>query len=643
MPRQVDFSQMKKLVHWGHFLSREYQVILDTLILAASLGLAYLIRFEFVLSSKEIDTLLIQLPLVILVRFAWLYFSGAYSFIWRYVGLAEVKVFLKAGFGSAVVLLALRFLLPNSLQFWRVPLSVILLDTFLAMAGTFGLRVLRRWIYECYEREKTSQGAHAGERIPALLVGAGRGGAMAVKEIANHGSMGLEILGFVDDSPQSQGMKVQGVKVLGTTRDIPSLVSRLGVKEVVVTIDQAPREFFVKLLETCRELSVKVRVIPGLYKLLQGRYKISRIRDFEIEDLLGREVVQLDEPVIGRFLSGKRVMVTGAGGSIGSELARQVARFQPASILLVERAEFVLFEIDRELREAFPQTKIIPLVGDINDELRLRSIFSTHRPEVIFHAAAHKHVPLMEFNPTEAIKNNSLATRLLGEMAGEFGVEGFVLISTDKAVNPTSVMGASKRLAELVVQDLNHRYATRFLAVRFGNVLGSSGSVISVFKDQIQKGGPVTVTHPDMVRYFMTIPEAAQLVLQAGAMGRGGEIFVLDMGEPVKILDLAKEMITLTGLKPYENIDIICTGVRPGEKFFEELNCTGEDMTKTRHPKIFIGKIAPYPAEEMKRILRHLTYFSRNGHHQELREYIGQIVPEARISDQDPIAAQGFH
>jgi FlaA1/EpsC-like NDP-sugar epimerase len=324
-------------------------------------------------------------------------------------------------------------------------------------------------------------------------------------------------------------------------------------------------------------------------------------------------------------------MVTGAGGSIGSELARQVARFNPSNLLLVERAEFALFNIDRELRESLPGLNIVPLTADVCDENRMRSIFSTYDPHVIVHAAAHKHVPMMESNPTEAVKNNVLGTRLLGEMAGRFGAEAFVLISTDKAVRPTSMMGASKRVAELVIQDLEGRYATRYVAVRFGNVIGSAGSVIPIFREQISKGGPVTVTHPDMVRYFMTIPESVQLVLQAGAMGEGGEIFILDMGEPVSILDLAKDTITLSGLKPYEDIDIVFTGIRPGEKLFEELQTDAESVAKTRHPKIYIGKIAKYPSEEVSSALTELALLAEDGQGNGLRKCLNDLLPEANL------------
>jgi len=382
----------------------------------------------------------------------------------------------------------------------------------------------------------------------------------------------------------------------------------------------------------CRKISVGVRIIPGLYEVLQGKVHVTRIRNVSIEDLLGREPVLLDEAELGQFLTDKRVLVTGAGGSIGSELARQVTRFLPAKMLLVERAEFALFEIDSELRRGSPQIEIVPLVADTCDEARMRTLLAEHRPHVILHAAAHKHVPMMESNPGEAIKNNLLATNLLGELAAEYGVESFVMTSTDKAVRPTSIMGATKRVAELAIQDLAGRHpATRYLAVRFGNVIGSAGAVVPIFRDQIRRGGPVTVTHPDMTRYFMTIPEAAQLVLQAGAMGKGGEIFILDMGKPVRILDLAEEMITLTGLRPYVDMDIVFPGLRPGEKLFEELELSGEEISKTRHPKIFIGNLNSYPPEEIQRALRYVEELAREGDGTAVRKFFNSLLPEANL------------
>jgi FlaA1/EpsC-like NDP-sugar epimerase len=468
---------------------------------------------------------------------------------------------------------------------------------------------------------------------PVLLVGAGRAGVQAAREIVGRGDMDLEIVGFVDDDPAKQGTVIQGFKVIGTSRDLPRLVPELGIHHVVITIAQASRTDIRRIVEICESIPVKAQIIPGLYQILSGSVEISRIRDIEIEDLLGREPVTLDEGLLRGVLDGQAVMVTGAGGSIGAELARQVARFGCSSLLLVERAEFALFEIDRELRRGWPDLAIVPLVADVCDRELMRGLMSRYRPAVVLHSAAHKHVPMMESNPTEAVKNNILATRSLGEVAGESGVESFIQISTDKAVRPTSVMGASKRVAELAVQDLNPRYPTRFVSVRFGNVLGSAGSVIPLFREQILAGGPVTVTHPDMVRYFMTISEAAQLVLQAGAMGDGGEIFILDMGEPVRILDMAKDMISLFGLKPFDDIDIVFTGMRPGEKLFEELETEGEHIAKTRHPKIFIGEIQTYDDRKVLVALDTFAELARLGRERELRRYFNQFLPEARVAE----------
>ncbi len=410
-------------------------------------------------------------------------------------------------------------------------------------------------------------------------------------------------------------------------------MAELDIDHVVITIAQASRSDIRRIVAICESIPVRARIIPGLYQILSGSVEISAIHDVEIEDLLGRDPVILDEGLLQRFLAGKTVMVTGAGGSIGAELARQVARFGVGTLLLVERAEFALFDVDREMRAAWPELAIVPLVADVCDRELMRGLIKRYKPSVVLHAAAHKHVPMMESNPTEAVKNNILATRSLGEVAGEAGVEAFIQISTDKAVRPTSVMGASKRAAELAVQDLNPRYATRFVSVRFGNVLGSAGSVIPLFREQILKGGPVTVTHPDMVRYFMTIPEAAQLVLEAGAMGEGGEIFVLDMGEPVRIFDMAKDMITLFGLKPFDDIDIVFTGMRPGEKLFEELNTEGENITKTRHPKIFIGTINTYDDRVVVAALKRFEGLAILGRERELRRYFNEFLPEARVTE----------
>jgi FlaA1/EpsC-like NDP-sugar epimerase len=547
--------------------------------------------------------------------------------------MAEVAAFLKAAWWSFLPLVVLRLALPSEFAQWRIPLSIILMTTVFGFGGVLALRVLRRAIYERYEKKIRGGVSKNGRLKPVLLVGAGQAGVLAAREITNRGDMGLDICGFVDDDPAKQGTVIQGVKVIGTSRDLPRLVPELDIDHVVITIAQASRTEIRRVVEICESVPVKAQIIPGLYEILSGAVEISRIRDVEIEDLLGREPVILDEELLRSFLAGKTVMVTGAGGSIGAELTRQVAGFKAGTLLLVERAEFALFDVDRELRAAYPELAIVPLVADVCDRELMRGLMDRFKPSVVLHSAAHKHVPMMESNPTEAVKNNILATRSLGEVAGEAGVEVFIQISTDKAVRPTSVMGAAKRVAELVVQDLNPRYSTRFVSVRFGNVLGSAGSVIPTFKEQILQGGPVTVTHPDMVRYFMTIAEASQLVLEAGAMGEGGEIFVLDMGDPVRIFDMAKDMITLFGLKPFDDIDIVFTGMRPGEKLFEELNTEGENITKTRHPKIFIGTINTYDDRMVTVALKRFEGLAQLGRERELRAFFNEFLPEARVTE----------
>jgi len=629
----IDPSQLKTAsrVWWTRLLTRPTQFTMDLVVLVGAFWIAYGLRFDFDLPSQNFVEAICQLPYVVAIQFAALAAAGVYAFVWRFVGMTEVRSFINAAYWSFLPVLALRLTIPDRYHQWRVPISIIFVDSILAFGGIVGLRVLRRALYERYERQTNLGRAGNGLRKHVLLIGAGSAGMLAAREIRGRGNTDLEIDGFVDDDPKLFGAVIHGIKVRGTTEDLAALVKRFGVDHVVITIAAASGHQIRRIVRLCEEIPVKVRIIPGLHEILQGHVEVSRIRDVQVEDLLGREPVQLDEEIMSRFLAGCRVMVTGAGGSIGSELARQVARFRPSSLLLVERAEFALFNIDREVRERWPGLDVVSLVADIGDQTRIRSIFAGYRPQVVLHAAAHKHVPLMEYNASEAVKNNVLATHVLGDIAGEFRADAFVLISTDKAVRPTSVMGATKRAAELVVQSLNRRYPTRFLAVRFGNVIGSAGSVIPIFREQILKGGPVTVTHPDMVRYFMTIPEAAQLVLQAGAMGRGGEIFTLDMGQAVRILDIAKDTIRLSGLKPYEDIDIVVTGIRPGEKLFEELVTGDESMVPTAHPKIFVATIAAYPEDRVRRAVEELMMLAHDGDEEELRKCLGDLLPEAQL------------
>ncbi|MCU0239086.1 MAG: polysaccharide biosynthesis protein [Pyrinomonadaceae bacterium] len=618
------------------FMRRPLQFLADLVVLCGAFFVAYLFRFDFQLNEYYLDNALNQLPFVVFVQFASLFLVGAYSILWRYVSLEDIKVFLKAAFISGVVLILFRLVLtPEQFLRWQVPLSIILYDTVLAFGGLLGLRVLRRFFHEFREKKQFSLSKPKFKRKATLIVGAGRIGAMAIKDVIGRRDSELDVKGFIDDERQKRGGSVSGIKVLGTTDDLARLVDELNIEQVVIAIDQAQGKEIRRISEICREIGVKARIVPSLHEIVHGKVKMSRLRDVEIEDLLGREPIELDDENLHEFLTDKVVLVTGAGGSIGSELIRQIAEYNPKNLLLVERAEFFLFQIERELTKDFSETNFVPLIADVADEPRMREIFSTYKPEVVFHAAAHKHVPLMEQNPSEAIKNNVFATKLLGEIAGEFATKDFVLISTDKAVNPTSIMGASKRIAEIVLQNLNRSFPTNYMAVRFGNVLGSAGSVVPIFKEQIRKGEAITVTDPKMTRYFMTIPEASQLVLQAGALGKGGEIFILDMGEPVKILDLAEDMIRLSGLRPYEDIDIQFTGIRAGEKLFEELEITGEDLLKTQHPKIFIGKIKTYQKEEVERILGEFKQAVETSNEAKIRRIFNEFLPEATITQKE--------
>lgn len=615
------------------FLRRPVLFLADVAVLTAAFFIAYFPAINIRLDAFFFETALTQVSFVVFIQISTLFLLGAYSIIWRYISISDVRVFVYAALISGGILLALRFLLNyTTYNIWQVPISVITIDTILGFGGLMGLRVLRRLLYEMGVHKPGLHKRHIKKKR-ALLVGAGRTGATLAREIAGRPDSELEIWGFVEDDPRSQGGRVSGFKVLGTTEDLPRFIDDIDVEEVVITLDTAGPKEIRRIVDLCSELGVRTQIVPSLDELAMGKVSINRLRDVQIDDLLGREPVVLDTANLSGLLSGRTVMVTGAGGSIGSELVRQIVNFGPAKVVLVERSEYSMFQIVREFGERYESIEIAPVIADVRDAGRMKQVFAEYCPQVVFHAAAHKHVSLMENNVAEAVMNNAFATEQLGSIAGEAEVKHFVLVSTDKAVNPTSVMGATKRLAEIAVQDLNQRFAgTSFVAVRFGNVLGSAGSVVPIFQEQIRNGGPVTVTDPEMTRYFMTIPEASQLVLQAAALGSGGEIFVLDMGKPVKILDLAKDMIRLSGLIPFEDIDITYTGVRQGEKLFEELEMTGEDLERTRHPKIFIGNIAPFTSEEVSQMFSAFRRAVDANDEMKIRWLFNQMLAEASIT-----------
>ncbi len=610
------------------------QLTIDVVVLSLAFAVAFLIRFDWRPPADILGRVALTAPYVVLGEYLVLVAFGVPKFSWRYIGLREVWRILTAAILANVLLLWTRIALGELqhdfgyLRHGVIPLGVLAVNFILMFLGIAGVRVARRILGEHRDSVRNAKRARVREPVPTMLVGAGSGGVLMSKEILLNPDIGLSAVGFVDDDRAKKGMVINGVPVVGTTERLPELCERYGAKQVLITMASVPGESIRRIARLAEQAELPVKIIPGLYQIASGRVEITRIRPVAIEDLLRRAPVELDDEEIAAGLGGKTVLVTGAGGSIGSEICRQVAQYHPARLLLAERAENNLFQIHRELVHDYPQLNVVPLIADVTDADRMGEIFTAHRPSAVFHAAAHKHVPMMEWNPGEAVKNNVFGTKTVADLAHEHGAECFVMISTDKAVNPSSVMGATKRMAEIYVQALDAESSTRFVTVRFGNVLGSAGSVIPIFREQILKGGPVTVTHPDMTRYFMTIPEACQLVLQAGSMGRGGEIFILDMGEPVKIVDLARDLIRLSGLRPDVDVEVAFTGVRPGEKLFEELSTDGENADKTRHPKIFVGRHASEPLVEVRRWLDALGEANRSGEPRATIARLRACIPE---------------
>jgi FlaA1/EpsC-like NDP-sugar epimerase len=617
------------------------QNVLDLVILSAAYWAAFVLRFDGHLPPQMLKRLLFTWPYIVSFELAVLHAYAVHRFSWRYVSLKEATRILWATGTIAGVLLFVRWisgvLVAQYLaaQYALIPGGVVLGNFALSFLGVVGIRALRRINAERESARNLARSQH--ELSPTLLVGAGQAGAQVAREIENRPDLGLLPVGFVDDDRTKIGTTVHGIRVWGSIDDLPTIAARYGAQQVLVTIADLEPKRLRRILSRCEDARLKVKILPGLYQLIDEQAGLGRLRDVSIEDLLGRDAVKLDMALVGEFLTGKRVLVTGAGGSIGSELCRQIVRFRPASLILVERSEFALFTIHQELLKHSRDFALLPRICDITDPARLERVFVEDEPQVVFHAAAHKHVPMMEYNPGEALKNNIFGTKAVADAADRHGTEAFVLISTDKAVNPTSVMGATKRVAEMYVQALSRRSRTKYVAVRFGNVLGSTGSVIPTFKAQIAAGGPVTVTHPDMKRYFMTIPEASQLVMQAAAMGAGGEIFVLDMGEPVKIIDLAHDLIRLSGLVPGIDIQVEVTGMRPGEKLFEELGFDAERMSKTAHPRIFTGRLAPSSLSSLEAALSQLDRVKGSMDVNEVRTALRCVVPEM-LEGSDSIA-----
>nr|WP_285851860.1 nucleoside-diphosphate sugar epimerase/dehydratase [Sporosarcina luteola] len=524
--------------------------------------------------------------------FAWFY--GLYRKTWTYASIGELKSIFKAVSWTIFVVALVQLTLIQDIYFRALAITWML---HILLIG--GSRLSWRLYRETVNRNHTG----TVEAKRTMIVGAGQAGSMIVRQILQNPDCGMQPILLIDDDMKKRGLEIYGVKICGGTKQIPSFVKDNQIEKIIIAIPSMGRQQMAELLKLCVDTGARTQKIPRIEDIMTGKVSVTDIQDVKIEDLLGRDEVQLDMQKIATKLTGKTIMITGAGGSIGSEICRQVNRFTPKKLILLGHGENSIYLIERELREKVsPETELVPVIADVQDRQRIFDIVSEQNPDVIYHAAAHKHVPLMEANPMEAVKNNIFGTKNVAEAADTFGIKHFVLVSTDKAVNPPNVMGATKRFAEMVVQNLAKNSKTKFAAVRFGNVLGSRGSVVPLFKKQIAEGGPVTVTDPEMTRYFMTIPEASRLVIQAGTLARGGEVFVLDMGEPVKIVDLAKNLINLSGYNENE-IKIEFSGIRPGEKLFEELLNENERQSEHVFPKIYIGKATPISELEMQYVL----------------------------------------
>lgn len=560
----------------------------DIALLGISYVLAYGLRFEFHIPQNYIALLKKSIIPVVISKLLFFYWFKLYRGMWRYTSIADLLNIIKAVFISTMVVMVAILMFH---RFEGYPRSVFVIDAILTLIFISGFRLAVRLVFAANGNPlplMKKNGYHRDRRL--LIIGAGSAGEKMLREIRDNARLEYGIIGFLDDDSNKIGRSIHGVSVLGVIDELKEIVIKKRIEEILIAIPSATGNQMKRIVELCKQAKVKYKTIPGIGELIDGRVSVKSIRDVSYEDLLGREPVHLEKEKIGRYLQEKRILITGAGGSIGSELCRQIARYNPGSLIMCDRTEKNLYDIEMDMWRNFSYIRYIPVLGDIRHKGEIKAIFEKYRPEVVFHAAAYKHVPMLEINPWEAIYNNILGSKNVIEVACDSGIERFVLVSTDKAVNPTNVMGASKRVTELLVQTHANPGLTRFMAVRFGNVVGSSGSVIPLFKRQIEQGGPVTVTHPEVTRYFMTIPEAVQLILQAGTMGKGAEVFILDMGTPVKIVDMARDLIKLSGLEPEKDIDIEFIGLRPGEKLYEELVVVGEEVAPTGHDKILVLK-----------------------------------------------------
>ena len=626
---------MKMRLFHKHFI-----VILvgDVLLLSVSWFAAHLLRFNFNIPEENIGSLKL-LPLLLISKIVAFYFYDLYRGMWRYTSIADLLNIIKATSISSLLVISLVLF---STRFIGFPRSVFVIDWCLSILFISGLRLGVRLYFEHESEHKPWRAAletlFGSSRRKVLgsknlvIIGAGDCAEKIYREIRDNAALRYNVVGFLDDNPAKVGMKIHGIPVVGYIEDIEVAARNLRVDEALIAIPSANSQQMRNIVAHCKDSGIEFKTIPGMGELINGRVTVNAIREVAYRDLLGREVTKLDEEQIGAYLQGKSVLVTGAGGSIGSELCRQICRFRPEKIVLYERAETPLYELELELKQNFREVEFFVQLADVRDRRQLENAFEASKPHVVFHAAAYKHVPMLELQPWKAIKNNIQGARNLVDFANRFKVERFVFVSTDKAVHPVNVMGATKRVSEMLVQGQNGcgLSDTRFMTVRFGNVVGSVGSVVPLFKKQIEKGGPLTVTHPEMTRYFMTIPEACQLILQAGSMGDGGEIFILEMGTPIRIDDMARDLIRLSGFEPDVDIIIEYIGLRPGEKLFEELITEGEGIVPTSHEKIMVLSGTECNMDLLNGGIDELARLAYEQDPQKIRDKLQEIVPEYR-------------
>ena len=611
------------------WIKRIFMVLMDICIVILTSITALIVRFEFSLSAVPkyyIGVVWSSLPATLVIAIIVFYVFRLYSSLWVYAGVTEL-LYLAAACIVDTLLNTVTILLNYRDQEYPLPRSWYFIYGTLLLAFMFISRYSYRAVRTFFGKKVDEKNL---KRV--LVVGAGEAGNSIIKEISGSRFVNMHIVGFVDDDKSKIGKYMHGVKVLGDRNDIIEIAKEYLVDEIIIAIPTASAKETKAILDICKQTGCELKRLPGMYQLVNGDVSISKLKDVDVNDLLGRDPITVDLDSIMGYVADKVVMVTGGGGSIGSELCRQIASHNPKQLVIVDIYENTTYDIQQELRRNYPELDLVVLIASVRNTKRMDLIFDKYRPEIVYHAAAHKHVPLMEDSPNEAVKNNVLGTWKVVQAADKYNVKRFVMISTDKAVNPTNIMGATKRICEMIIQTYNNRSKTEYVAVRFGNVLGSNGSVIPLFKKQIEAGGPVTVTHPDIIRYFMTIPEAVSLVLQAGAYAKGGEIFVLDMGEPVKIVDLARNLILLSGHIPDEDIQIVFTGLRPGEKLYEEMLMKEEGMQETANKLIHIGK--PIQMDEEK-FLKQLEEIKEHVVEEpdDIREWVQRMVPTYSIQN----------